>query len=183
MNDPFGDIDISFATSIRARSIRISVRRDGSVRVTAPRIVSMETVRRFVADKADWILAAVKKMKRLPPPLVPRNTRVEYLRHKERARTLAIEKLAAFNQAYGFSYRRIAIRNQRTRWGSCSGKGNLSFNYRIALLPEHLAEYVILHELCHLGRFDHSAAFWTLVERTMPDHKARRKELRRNYAL
>ncbi|MCR4313690.1 MAG: M48 family metallopeptidase [Candidatus Uhrbacteria bacterium] len=99
-------------------------------------------------------------------------------KQREEARTFVHSRLEVFNEHYRFEYHRVAIRNQRTRWGSCSKKGNLNFNYRIARLPIHLADYVIVHELCHLGEFNHSPQFWNLVARAIPDHRERRKELR-----
>jgi predicted metal-dependent hydrolase len=101
----------------------------------------------------------------------------KYLRYKEAARTLVIERLEHFNTFYNFHYKRIFIKNHKSRWGSCSKQGNLNFNYRIVFLPPKLADYLIVHELCHLGEFNHSPRFWKLVERTLPDWKKRRKEL------
>ncbi len=110
--------------------------------------------------------------RRTPRFVPPTSAEKEILR-------LHIEKrLALFNKDYGFTYRRITIRNQRTRWGSASRSGNLNFNYRMTFLPPHLSDYVIVHELCHLGEFNHSKKFWDLVARTIPDHRALRKELR-----
>ncbi|MBU6323543.1 MAG: M48 family metallopeptidase [Patescibacteria group bacterium] len=100
---------------------------------------------------------------------------------KAAARALAHARLAHFNQYYGFAYAKVFIRSQKTRWGACSAKGNLGFNYRIAFLPPHLADYVIVHELCHLGAFNHSPAFWNLVAETTPNHKELRRELRTSY--
>lgn len=105
--------------------------------------------------------------------------RAGYLAERDRARAFVHEKLRYWNAKYGFQYTRVAIRDQRTRWGSASGKGNLNFNYRVAKLPEHLADYVIVHELCHLKHLDHSRDFWSAVEREIPDHQKRRAELRR----
>lgn len=102
----------------------------------------------------------------------------EYVKHKEAARSLARERILYYNQVYGFKVGRIAIKNSKTRWGSCSKKGNLNFNYKIALLPPEMADYVIVHELCHLGEFNHSARFWALVERTVPDWKGIRKKFK-----
>ena len=84
---------------------------------------------------------------------------LRYLKHKEVARTLVRERLEYFNAFYGYEYKRIAIKNHKSRWGSCSKKGNLNFNYRIALLPSELADYIVVHELCHLGEFNHSPKF------------------------
>ncbi len=79
---------------------------------------------------------------------------------------------------YGFSFKKVSVRAQKTRWGSCSKAGNLNFNYKIALLPSVIADYIIVHEICHLGAFDHSKKFWDLVALTVPGHKAIRKSLK-----
>ncbi len=103
----------------------------------------------------------------------------EYLVHKESARRLVHERLEYFNQFYGFKYNKVAIRNQKTRWGSCSRRGNLNFSYKIALLSSRLSDYIIVHELCHLSQFNHSNDFWSLVSRQFPDHKELRGQLKR----
>ncbi len=104
--------------------------------------------------------------------------KTEYLKYKKRARALVLERLEHYNKFYGFVYHKIAIRNQRSRWGSCSKKGNLNFNYKIVLLPQNMSDYVIVHELCHLGEFNHSHNFWALVVKTVPDYKQIRKAMK-----
>ncbi|MDB5266632.1 MAG: putative metal-dependent hydrolase [Parcubacteria group bacterium] len=101
-----------------------------------------------------------------------------YLKHREEARALVKERLEYWNQFYGYTYNRVAIKDHKTRWGSCSKKGNLNFNYRVVFLPPALQDYLIVHELCHLGEFNHSPAFWTLVGKTVPDYEKRRGDLR-----
>ena len=86
-------------------------------------------------------------------------------------------RIAHINGFYGFIVGRVSIRNQKSRWGSCSKKGNLNFNYRLALIPPSLADYVIAHELCHLKEFNHGKKFWELIEKTIPDHQLRRHAL------
>lgn len=108
-----------------------------------------------------------------------RGRALHYREHKERARALVHERAAHFAAAYGVRYARIAIRNQKSRWGSCSEKGNLNFHYKVALLPEHLVDYVVVHEVCHLREFNHSRAFWDLVAQSVPAHVAARRELKR----
>ena len=107
-----------------------------------------------------------------------RRSRVEFLANKELARSLVNAKIEHFNQTYGFMVKRVSIRNQRSRWGSCSKKGNLNFNYRLVLLPPLVADYIIVHELCHLGEFNHSKKFWALVAKAIPNHKQLKKDLR-----
>ncbi len=87
--------------------------------------------------------------------------------------------VAALAQQYGFRYSSIRVGSARGRWGSYSAKGNLSFTFRSAFLPESLAKYLAVHELCHSKHFDHSAAFWRDVEHILPDYMARRRALRR----
>ena len=103
----------------------------------------------------------------------------KYLEHKEKARELVLSRLEYFNQHYKLSFGKVAIRNQRGRWGSCSSKGNLNFNYKIVLLPPHLADYVVVHELCHRGQFNHSQKFWDLVGETIPNYRDLREELKK----
>ncbi|MEA2715411.1 MAG: hypothetical protein QOG91_439 [Candidatus Parcubacteria bacterium] len=99
--------------------------------------------------------------------------------HKHKAHALVAARLIKLNQLYGFSYGRVTIRNQKSRWGSCSSKGNLNFNYRLLFLPPALQDYIIAHELCHIQEFNHSSAFWELLAMSIPDCKSLRKILHR----
>ncbi len=111
------------------------------------------------------------------------SNRQHYLQHKASARALLKERLPQLNQAYGFTYHRLTVRNQITRWGSCSKQGNLNFNYRIVLLPAELQDYIMVHELCHLQQLNHSPAFWELVAKTIPDYHIQRAALKKNYSI
>src|SRR5690348_10505467 len=101
--------------------------------------------------------------------LIPRGNSRGLAKHREDARRIVYEKIAKWNQHYGLPIRKVFIKNQRTRWGSCSSKGNLNFSYRIVYLPEALQDYLIVHELCHLKEFNHGKGFWDLVSETIPD--------------
>lgn len=125
--------------------------------------------------KFGFVRQVHKRTKRVTTP----RRRSAYLKHKEMARKIVHDRIAHFAPLYGLTVGRIAIRDQRSRWGSCSRKGNLNFNYRIALLSPHLVDYIIVHELCHLKEFNHSKHFWDQVARTIPDHVSCRKELHR----
>ena len=94
-----------------------------------------------------------------------------YLEHKERARSLAHSRLEYFNQHYNLPYKRVAIKNQRRCWGSCSSLKNLNFNYKIYFLPPHLCDYIIVHELCHLVELNHGQSFWNLVAQQIPEYQ------------
>ncbi len=104
--------------------------------------------------------------------------------HKEKAREIVMSKLEHFKNIYktahnvDIKYNRVTIRDQKTRWGSCSSKGNLNFNYRLALIPDHLADYVIVHEMCHILQLNHSQKFWSLVSLAIPDYIEKKAELR-----
>jgi len=107
-----------------------------------------------------------------------RRSRADYLKYKEKARAFISERLEYYSKTHGFRFNRVSIRNQRSRWGSCSKKGNLNFNYKILMLPQHLANYIIIHELCHLKELNHSPRFWNLMAQVMPDYLEIKKELR-----
>ena len=100
-----------------------------------------------------------------------------YRRH---ARTVFAERLAACNSRYGFAYGRVAIKEQKSRWGSCSRQGNLNFNWRLLLAPLPVLDYVVVHELCHLKELNHSPRFWQLVALACPDYATHRAWLRRH---
>lgn len=166
----------------RARKLWVTVRRDGTVVVTAPHAAGLGAIERFVREQAAWIARAVARVSRFSgDTFLPRGRR-QYLARKEEARTLVHALLAEIAPAYGLRYGRVSIKDMTRNWGSCSELGNLNFNYKLALLPRHLAAYVVAHELCHLVHFDHSPAFWALVAKTFPEHRALRKELRRYHA-
>jgi len=105
-----------------------------------------------------------------------------YIANKEAARRLVHERvrhfLGHYGSRHGIAAGKIAIRNQRSRWGSCSKKGNLNFNYKLVFLPPPVRDYVIVHEICHIKEFNHAPAFWALVAETVPEYKALRKQLR-----
>ena len=108
-----------------------------------------------------------------------KGTVVDYRLHKQQAVRFVQQRLQHLNQLYGFSYHRVTIRNQATRWGSCSKHGNLNFHYKIVLLPPELADYVLVHELCHLQELNHSKRFWNLVAQTIPDYASKRKAVQK----
>lgn len=96
--------------------------------------------------------------------------RGEYLKRKDGALAMLSQRVEELNKIYNFKYNQIRIKNQKTRWASCSKKGNLNFNYRILFLSKDMADYIVAHELCHLKEFNHSKDFWNLVEIAVPDY-------------
>ncbi|MEK9151145.1 MAG: SprT family zinc-dependent metalloprotease [Patescibacteria group bacterium] len=169
---------VAIRQSRRAKNMRIVVRRDGSVLLTLPFFVSYERGRRFFESKAGWIREKIADLAERPDHILRRGGVREYRESREAACRLVEERLAHFQEIYRVSWKRVSIRNQKTRWGSCSHGGSLSFNYRLISLPPHLADYVIVHELCHLLELNHSPKFWALVARTFPDYLSLRRELR-----
>lgn len=98
----------------------------------------------------------------------------------QKAKQILPERIAYFASLLGVSYGRITIRAQRSRWGSCSAKGNLNFNCLLMLVPPEVRDYVVVHELCHRLELNHSPKFWAWVERVVPDYKLHRTWLRDN---
>ena len=107
-----------------------------------------------------------------------RRNRRGYLKLREQARALVHARLCYYNAFYGHRVGKVFIKNHKRRWGSCSERGNLNFNYKILHLPPALQDYIIVHELCHLAEFNHAPAFWALVARTTPNHRTLRTHLR-----
>jgi hypothetical protein len=103
------------------------------------------------------------------------------IERREYARLFIENRLSYFNKLYNFEINRIAIKNTSTRWGSCSSKKNLNFNYKIIYLKPILADYLLVHELCHLGELNHSERFWALVSKTIPDYVKINKELKKTH--
>jgi predicted metal-dependent hydrolase len=100
--------------------------------------------------------------------------------YRRQAHAIFAERLAHWNAHYGLTWTRVAIKEQKTRWGSCSRRGALNFNWRLLLAPLSALDYVVIHELCHLKEPNHAPAFWALVAETCPDHREWRGWLRRH---
>lgn len=157
--------------------MRLAVYCDGSIVITTPLDLRENIAERFIQEKANWLFSKTALFKE---QTIIRYSHDDYLKHKEEAYILAVERTEHFNKTYKFRYNKIKIKNQKTRWGSCSKKGNLNFNYKIALLSQQLSDYIIVHELCHLKEFNHSKKFWKLVEKAIPDYIKTRNELKRS---
>ena len=172
-------IEYSLRQSARARCLRVTIYPGGELAATLPRNFSLEQLENFLRQKADWILRKMNLARRRKPAIfLPKSSRREYLARRKKAFEIVKNKINQFGAMYNLYPNRISIRNQKTRWGSCSRKGNLNFNYRIVHLPEKYLDYVIVHELCHLKQFNHSRSFWDLVELAIPECKKIRKEIR-----
>jgi len=172
-------IEYTLKVSSRARRMKLAIYCDGNFVVTTPKNVSESFIEQFIIRKSQWIVDKLKYFKSISGQVFVRGTKKDYSEHKNRALILVQERIKYFNNFYGFKFNRINIKNQKSRWGSCSVKGNLNFNYKIVLLPEKLADYIVVHELCHLKEFNHSQSFWSLVAQTVPDFSDRRNKLKK----
>jgi predicted metal-dependent hydrolase len=169
------EIAYELRTSARARAMRVEVHPDARVVVTVPRWFSSSGVERFIAKHARWIERALARTR---GKRVIRFSRGDIDALKKEALAIAQARCAQVARVYGVHYKKISIRAQKSRWGSCSQKGTLSFNYKIAALPAHVCDYIIVHEICHLLEMNHSKKFWQQVARMVPEHQKIRKELR-----
>jgi predicted metal-dependent hydrolase len=165
--------------SRRARRMRIAVYCDGSVVVTTPFNIKESVAERFVREKTNWLFSKIAYFKQFKGKLVARHNYDHYLKYKTRAYDLVLERVKHFNNIYGYKFNKINIKNQKTRWGSCSKKGNLNFNYKILFLPSKIQDYIVMHELCHLKEFNHSRKFWNLVAKILPNHQEIKGDLRK----
>ena len=165
-------------TSKRARRIRINVYRDRRAVVTLPSHLPVHAAERFVREKASWILKKLDFFHTHPMVPLPKERESYFLKYEAETLRWIKERITHFNQFYNFGFNRISVKNQKSQWGSCSGKKNISFNYKIIFLPAALRDYIIVHELCHLEELNHSKKFWNIVSQAIPDFAARKKKLR-----
>ena len=177
------DYEITLIRS-RRKSLAIEITPGLQVVVRAPAQMPVREINAFVQEKDDWIRAHLQRMaekKRLREQCREQALSKEELQElAAQAMKLIPQKVRYYAPIIGVTYGRITIRNQRTRWGSCSGKGNLNFNCLLLLMPEEVLDYVVVHELCHRKEMNHSARFWEEVEKILPDYRQRRKWLKDN---
>ena len=169
------NIDYTVKRSQRARTMRLAIYPDGNVVVTAPRFFGLQAIEDFVMKHSTWVRERVEETR---GRTILRIRRTDIPSLKKQALALAAIRVQHFAEYYGVEYKKISVRAQKSRWGSCSERGNLSFNYKIAVLDPRLADYIVAHEICHIRQFDHSKAFWALVAEQFPDHQELRLKLR-----
>jgi predicted metal-dependent hydrolase len=161
--------------SRRARRISVSIRPFKGVRVAVPVGVSFDKAQRFAQTKADWIKKNLVKMAQLEHRAKALANRGPI--DRTAARRVLIDRLNLLAHRYGFSYNRVFIRNQKTRWGSCSTKNNINLNVNLVRLPDELIDYTILHELVHTRVKNHSRRFWDEMDVLLGDAKKIDKKL------
>jgi len=160
------------------KTVYIQVTPKGEVLVRCPQRLTKEQIQQCVDSKRDWIEAYLQKI--ASRPAQPKLTQQELKALAKQAAKDLSERTARFAPLVGVSYGRITIRAQHTRWGSCSGKGNLNFNCLLMLTPLEVWDYIIVHELCHRKQMNHSPAFWAEVEAVLPNYRELKKWLNEN---
>ena len=175
--------EVMLSQTLRARRISISVRATGAVRLSFPYGVSQKRALAFLDQKAEWIGAARERLARKQASMPPQLSLAEQKAHVEELRRAAKAdlpgRIARLSEATGLKYEKLSIRASRTKWGSCSGRNHISLSLFLMALPEHLRDYVIIHELCHTVHHNHSPRFHALVDRLVGGReKALNRELR-----
>lgn len=162
------------------KTIAIQIGADGAVTVRAPRFVTQQAIDRFVDSRRRWIETRLEAFA-ARPSVTPLSAE-ELAALVKDASVVLPQRVAFLAPIVGVRYGRVTIRRQRTRWGSCSGKGNLNFNCLVMLMPPDVRDYIVVHELCHLLELNHSACFWTQVKRVLPDYKVQERWIKEHGA-
>ncbi len=174
--------DIECVRSLRARSMRLVVRSDGSLRLTYPLLSNRLKAIAFAESRREWIERTRRRLaeRRANHPIIERSE-VESLRRQARAYIPAtIERLSLDT---GLVYSSLRISSAHTRWGSCSAHNGISISLFVMLLPEHLREFIILHELCHTRHHNHSSAFHSLLNKLTNGNEQRLNKELRSYSI
>jgi len=154
--------------------MRLAIYNNGSMIITKPYGLPNILVNYFIKSNASKIIQRINSLKKKTEAKDNRH----YIKYKDQARNIIENKANEVCRFYRLKYNRLSIRNQKTRWGSCSAKANLNFNYKIMFLPDNLVDYVVTHEICHLKELNHSPDFWKLVGDRISNYKALRREIR-----
>ena len=158
------------------KTISIQIMPNAEVIVRAPNRMPKAAIEAFLLEKRSWLEKHLAKQ--TPPLSAFTDAQIDAL--TQQARSVIPERVAYYAPAVGVTYGRITIRSQRTRWGSCSSRGNLNFNCLLMLAPEKVVDYVVVHELCHRKEMNHSPRFWAEVERILPDYRQSKRWLKEN---
>ena len=171
---------VLFERSSRARNLNITVRPFKGVRVAVPKGLAFKKAEQIARSKASWIRKHQKKMCKLEGEY---ETTPEVHIDREKARQTLESRLEEIAAKHGYRYNRLTIRNQKTRWGSCSSKNNISLNMKLTLLPDELRDYIILHELVHTKVKNHQAEFWKEMLRVEPDTRKLDQQMKQHSIL
>lgn len=161
----------------KRRTLALKITREGELIACAPYKMPVKEIERFISEKRKWIEDCVRRVSAAAQ--LPVFSAEEIEKYREKTKELVNKKVPYYAELLGVSYGKISVRKQKTVWGSCSRKGDLSFNLLLSAVRDEIADYVVVHELCHRKRMDHSPAFWKWVEKICPDYKTLRKELQK----
>lgn len=164
--------------STRAKRLRVAVYSDGDVIVTKPINTPHAKVNLFLESKKLWIINKQDQKKHPSIKELSEGSYEHFETHKDDARVLVHNKLSSWSKKLNLPYEYFIIKKHKSRWGSCSKNNVLSFNYKLLFLPEDLQDYIVVHELCHTKRKDHSKYFWALVSNSLPDYNKLRIKIR-----
>ena len=171
------------------KTLAIQINPDLSVTVRAPMYAPQSDIERILREKEGWIQKHIEKIREQEEKKKEtqgESVESEYLTNEEikkladKALQHIPKRVSYYAKQIGVTYGKLTIRNQKTRWGSCSSKGNLNFNCLLMLTPPEVIDYVVVHELCHRKEMNHSVAFWAEVEKVIPDYKEQVKWLKEN---
>ena len=165
------------------KTLAVQIRTDGTVIARAPLRMPKDRILCFLSEKASWIRMQQGKMQEREKMRQQARIHLDAAQEKElreRAKSVLAQRTAYFARQVGVTYGRITVRDQKTRWGSCSQTGNLNFNFRLILAPLEVLDYVVVHELCHRRRMNHSTQFWQEVAQVLPDYRKRKAWLTEN---
>ena len=162
------------------KSLAVQITVEGAVKVRAPRGYPAASIEAFLKEKEPWILKHIDRARQNCPKSPPPLSDYDRNRYIQTARSVFTQKTAYYAAIMGVTYGRISIREQKTRWGSCSSKGDLNFNWRLIFAPGDVLDYIVVHELAHRREMNHSSAFYAIVGSILPDYKKQQKWLRDN---
>ena len=165
------------------KTLVVQIRADGTVIARAPLRMPKDRILCFLSEKASWIRMQQGRMQEREKMRQQARIHLDAAQEKElreRAKSVLAQRTAYFARQIGVTYGRITVRDQKTRWGSCSQTGNLNFNFRLILAPLEVLDYVVVHELCHRRQMNHSAQFWQEVAQVLPDYRKRKAWLTEN---
>jgi predicted metal-dependent hydrolase len=167
---------VLFTKSTRAKHLSITIKSGPTIKVTIPKGTTLSKARKFLQSKTPWVKKHLNELKKLqrdyPQQKLPLINRIK-------TKTVLTRRLNLLAKKYKFSYNKLFIRNQKTRWGSCSPKNNINLNMNLVRLPQELQDYVILHELVHTKHKNHSKEFWKEMDRIVGDGKKLKRKMRR----
>ena len=164
-------VKYSVRKSKMAKRMRLAVYCDGNFVVTVPQSFPGSSIDRYVIAKSQWVTSKLDFFDGLNKKQKLTLGQNGYELHKNKALELVTDRLSALNSKYyRYKFNKISIKSLKTRWGSCSKKGNLNFNYKIIFLTPKIRDYIMIHELCHLKEFNHSNRFWKLVSKSTPNY-------------